>query len=185
MCSVLLQSVYSHLDFFFLLFYGKKVGQLSEANSRIQKKQTQMSKKPTTNEKLQFALTHTPAPQSCQIEISRHSWTPPHGLRLPPTKTTALNGTFWNPRNIFDLVILDFLIKLLSWWGSRTIDKITFKLSPKKRQAPLFSNPFWPPRLSCRQRRHLFTDSFSETFLRFKCVRFYNIVFIYFLSLLS
>jgi hypothetical protein len=40
-----------------------------------------MSKKPTTNEKLQFALTLTPAPQSCQIEISRHSWTPPHSFR--------------------------------------------------------------------------------------------------------
>jgi hypothetical protein len=45
-----------------------------------------MSKKPTTNEKLQFALTHTPAPQSCQIKISRHSWTPPHGLRSNPQK---------------------------------------------------------------------------------------------------
>jgi hypothetical protein len=49
-------------------------------------KQTKMSKKPTTNEKLQFALTHTPAPQSCQIEISRHSWTTPHGLRSNPQK---------------------------------------------------------------------------------------------------
>jgi hypothetical protein len=43
-----------------------------------------MSKKPTTNEKLQFALTHTPTPQSCQIEISRHSWTPPHSFRVNP-----------------------------------------------------------------------------------------------------
>jgi hypothetical protein len=46
-------------------FYGKKVGQLRVANSRIQKKQTQMSKKPTTNESrstvgLQICLnTHT------------------------------------------------------------------------------------------------------------------------------
>jgi hypothetical protein len=63
MCSVLQQNLHLFLVSF-LLFYGKKVG-----------------KKPTTNEKLQFALTHTPAPQSCQIEISRHSWTPPHSLR--------------------------------------------------------------------------------------------------------
>jgi hypothetical protein len=59
-----------------------------------------MSKKPTTNEKLQFALTHTPTPQSCQIEISRHSWTPPHGLRLQNEKLVALSGVtslhlFW------------------------------------------------------------------------------------------
>jgi hypothetical protein len=81
----------------------EKSKQLSKANSRIQKKQTQMSKKPTTNEKSQFALTHTPAPQSCQIEISRHSWTPPHNLRFKPSKTTALNGTFGNPKKILDL----------------------------------------------------------------------------------
>ena len=61
MCTVLRLNLQSLHVFLFLLFYGKKVG-----------------KKPTTNEKLQFALTHTPAPQSCQIEISRHSWTPPH-----------------------------------------------------------------------------------------------------------
>ena len=64
MCLVIRLNFHSFLNFFFLLFYGKKVG-----------------KKPTTNEKLQFALTHTPAPQSCQIEISRHSWTPPHSFR--------------------------------------------------------------------------------------------------------
>jgi hypothetical protein len=40
-----------------------------------------MSKKPTTNEKHKFALTHAPALQGCQIYVSRHSWTPPHGLR--------------------------------------------------------------------------------------------------------
>jgi hypothetical protein len=80
MYSVLQHSFNLLQVFLFLLFYGKKVGQLSVANSRIQKRQTQMSKKPTTNEKLQFALTHTPAPQSCQIEISRHSWTPPHSF---------------------------------------------------------------------------------------------------------
>jgi len=74
-------SFYSYFSFAATTwFYGKKVGQLSIANSRIQKK-TQMSKKPTTNEKLQFALTHTPSPQNCQIEISRHSWTPLHRLR--------------------------------------------------------------------------------------------------------
>jgi hypothetical protein len=89
MCSVLQQNLHLFLVSF-LLFYGKKVG-----------------KKPTTNEKLQFALTHTPTPQSCQIEISRHSWTPPHSFRFSikfsmffkkskPPKTTALNGTFLN-----------------------------------------------------------------------------------------
>ena len=36
----------------FLLFYGKKVG-----------------KKPTTNEKLQFALTHTPTPQAVKLKF--------------------------------------------------------------------------------------------------------------------
>ena len=50
-------------------FYGKKVGQLSEANSRIKKKKTQMSKKPTTNEKHKFALTHTPAPQAVKLKF--------------------------------------------------------------------------------------------------------------------
>ena len=75
-------------------FMGKKQATKRSDLTNSKTKQTKMSKKPTTNEKLQFALTHTPTPQSCQIEISRHSWTPPHGLRLPPPKTTALNGTF-------------------------------------------------------------------------------------------
>ena len=68
MFTVLRQNIHFH-KVSFLLFYGKKVGQLSVANSRIQKKQTQMSKKPTTNEKLQFALTHTPTPQAVKLKF--------------------------------------------------------------------------------------------------------------------
>jgi hypothetical protein len=65
-----IKAIYSYFSFAATAwFYGKKVGQLSEANSRIQKKQTQMSKKPNTNEKLQFALTHTPAPQAVKLKF--------------------------------------------------------------------------------------------------------------------
>jgi len=51
MCSVLQQNLHLLL-ISFLLFYGKKV-----------------SKKPTTNEKLQFALTHTPTPQAVKLKF--------------------------------------------------------------------------------------------------------------------
>jgi len=58
-----------------------------------------MSKKPTTNEKHKFALTHTPAPQSCQIYVSRHSWTPPHNLRFKTKFSFSIIGnTFLSPR---------------------------------------------------------------------------------------
>jgi hypothetical protein len=70
-----------------------------------------MSKKPTTNESRINAgplfispllrrgaggeASHTSSP-SCQIEISRHSWTPPHSFRF--TKSTPFNICFFNSR---------------------------------------------------------------------------------------
>ena len=50
---------------------------------------------------------HTPAPQSCQIEISRHSWTPPHSLRSNPQKPPHWMAR-WKPKKDFWFVIFDF-----------------------------------------------------------------------------